>query len=265
MPARPDLFEAEIRAAVLAGADVPAGLTARHPSQVARRFAVYRNNVAVGLVDALATRFPVVLRLVGEAFFRATARAFVAEHPPRSPVLTFYGDAFPDFLAAFPPAARLPYLADVARLEAARTHSYHAADAEPLVADALAAIAERDPTTWGLALHPAVRLVASPRPIVSLWAMNQPGATPGPLASRAPETALVARPRLEVRVAAAEPGEGAFLAACAAGASYSDAVGAALDTGEAFDPGRALARVLALGLAAGIATEPTELTTGETA
>lgn len=265
MPVRPDLFEAQTRAAVLAGGGVPAGLTARRPAQVARRFAVYRNNVAVGLVDALATRFPVVLRLVGEDFFRATARAFVAERPPRSPVLTFYGDAFPDFLAAFPPAARVPYLADVARLEAARTHSYHAADAEPLEAGALAAIAERDPATWGLALHPAVRIVASPHPIVSLWAMNQPGATPGPLASRAAETALVARPRLEVRVAAAEPGEGAFLTACAAGASCSDAVGAALETGEALDPGRALARVLVLGLAEGITSGMTEPTVGETA
>lgn len=250
-----------MRAAVLAGGETPAGLTARDPAQVARRFAVYRNNVAASLVDALATRFPVVQRIVGEAFFRATARAFVAENPPRSPVLTVYGDAFPDFLAAFPPSARLPYLADVARLEAARTHAYHAADAEPLAPDALAAMAERDPAAWGLALHPALRIVASPHPIVSLWAMNQPGATPGPLASRAPEAALVARPRLAVRVALAEPGEGAFLAACAAGASYSDAVGAALETGAAFDPGRALARVLALGLASGL-TDPT---TGDTA
>ncbi|MGJ3262903.1 MAG: putative DNA-binding domain-containing protein [Salinarimonas sp.] len=256
-------FAGETRAAVLAGAAVPAGLTARDPAQVARRFAVYRNNVTASLVEALVTRFPVVQRLVGEAFFRAAARTFVAQSPPRSPVLTFYGDAFADFLAGFPPAAALPYLADVARLEAARTHAYHAADAAPLAAGALAAVTERDPALWGLAPHPALRIVASAHPIVAIWAMNQPGATPGPLASRAPGTALVARPRLEVRVAAAEAGEAAFLAACARGASYAGAVASALGGGASFDPGRALARILTLGLAAGI-TAP-EIETGEPA
>lgn len=252
MPPHPDLFEAQTRAAVLAGAPVPDGLAARDPSQLARRFAVYRNNVAVSLVEALATRFPVVQRLVGEAFFRAMARAFVAENPPRSPVLTFYGDAFPDFVAAFPPAAGLPWLADVARLEAARTHAYHAADADPLEPAALAAVAERDPGSWGLALHPALRIVASEHPVVAIWAKNQPGAAPGPLLAGGPETALVSRPRFEVRVARAEPGEGAFLAACAEGLSYADSVAAALAGGAAFDPGRALARILSSGLAARI-------------
>jgi len=252
MPAPPDPFEAATRAAVLAGAPVPAGLTARDPAQLARRFAVYRNNVAVSLVEALATRFPVVQRLVGEAFFRATARAFVAEQPPRSPVLTFYGDAFPDFLAAFPPASGLPWLADVARLEAARTHSYHAADADPLEPAALAAVAERDPDSWGLAPHPALRIVPSEHPVVAIWLKNQPGAAPGPLAARGPEIALVSRPRLDVRVALAEPGEGAFLAACMAGASFADAAAAALAAVADFDPGRALARILSLGLAARI-------------
>jgi hypothetical protein len=38
-----------------------------------RRFAVYRNNVAAGLANALAARFPVVKRLVGDEFFRAMA------------------------------------------------------------------------------------------------------------------------------------------------------------------------------------------------
>lgn len=256
MPPPPDLFEAQTRAAVLAGAPVPAGLTAHDPAQVARRFAVYRNNVAVSLVEALATRFPVVQRLVGEAFFRAMARAFVAEHPPRSPVLTVYGDDFPGFVAAFPPAAGLPWLADVARLEAARTHAYHAADADPIAPADLAAVAEREPDSWGLALHPALRIVASDHPVVAIWAKNQPGGPSGPLLASEPETALVARPRLEVRVTPAEPGERAFLAACAAGLSYADAAAAALAGDAAFDPGRALARVLALGLAARITDVP---------
>ena len=47
MPAPPDPFEAATRAAVLAGAPVPAGLTARDPAQLARRFggSIGGNNV----------------------------------------------------------------------------------------------------------------------------------------------------------------------------------------------------------------------------
>ena len=44
----------------------------------ARRFAVYRNNVAAGLIRALEARFPVTRRLVGDDFFRAMAGGFVA-------------------------------------------------------------------------------------------------------------------------------------------------------------------------------------------
>ena len=62
---------------------------------------------------------------------------FVREQPPRSPLLAIYGDEFADFIAAFEPARELPYLADVARLEAARTRAYHAADATPLDAGRL--------------------------------------------------------------------------------------------------------------------------------
>ncbi len=84
------------------------------------------------LIDALRTKFPATERIVGEEFFRAMARVFVIAHPPRSKILHTYGDDFGDFIAAFEPAAELAYLADVARLEAARTRAYHAADATPL-------------------------------------------------------------------------------------------------------------------------------------
>ena len=66
----------------------------------ARRFAVYRNNVAVGLIGALEARYPVSRRIAGEDLFRAMARAFVRAHRPRSPVMIAYGGEFPEFVAA---------------------------------------------------------------------------------------------------------------------------------------------------------------------
>ena len=67
----------------------------------ARRFAVYRNNVAVGLMGALEARYPVSRRIAGDDLFRAMARAFVRAHRPRSPVMIAYGWEFPEFAADY--------------------------------------------------------------------------------------------------------------------------------------------------------------------
>ena len=110
---------------------VPATIRGAARRRADRRFAVYRNNVVAGLIDALAQRFPVVCRLVGDEFFRAMARVYVTARPPTSPLMMLYGETFPDFIDEFAPAAALPYLGDVARLELARGRAYHAADAVP--------------------------------------------------------------------------------------------------------------------------------------
>ena len=110
----------------------PQGLVGPDGVQSERRFTVYRNNVFVGLTEALRAGFPCTARLVGEEFFMAMARIFAAAHPPGSPVLLHYGAEFPDFIASFPPAASLPYLADVARIERAATEAYHERDEAPL-------------------------------------------------------------------------------------------------------------------------------------
>src|SRR3546814_13139018 len=82
---------------------VPKGLVGPDGEPSARRFAVYRNNVFVGLTDALRAGFPCIVRLVGDDFFAAMARVFAAATPPSSPVLLHYGAEFPDFIASFPP------------------------------------------------------------------------------------------------------------------------------------------------------------------
>ena len=93
------------------------------------RFNVHRNNVAVSLVDALCERHPVCVQLVGAEFFRAMARFYAQTNLPSSPLMWRYGDTFADFIGGFEPAADIPYLADVARLESARLHAFHAPDA----------------------------------------------------------------------------------------------------------------------------------------
>jgi hypothetical protein len=174
----------------LRGAPLPFGVTAPSPDEAVQRFAVHRNNVAVSLNDALAKRFPVIRRLVGDAFFTAMARVFAETHRPNSPVLLEWGDRFPAFLAGFPPLAGYPYIADVARLEYARGVAFHAADARPAPADSFIGA---DPAGLHLRLHPSLQVLRFDHPAVSIWQGNQRGATPEKRTLVGSERALVLR------------------------------------------------------------------------
>ena len=145
-----------------------------------RRLDVYRHNVLANLRGALRDIFPVVNRIVGDAFFLHAADQFICTTPSRSGDLNRFGGEWPAFLGAYPHAADLPYLADVARLEWAWHECFHAADAAPLD---LARLATVDPGDHGMLLfrlHPAVRLLESAFPILRIWQVNQPDFTGDP-------------------------------------------------------------------------------------
>jgi len=102
-------FETTVRAFTAAlnspSAATPPMTRGRMGAPDARRFAVYRNNVAVGLIGALEARYPVSRRIAGDDLFRAMARAFVRAMKPRSPVMIAYGEEFPESAAAYLAAA----------------------------------------------------------------------------------------------------------------------------------------------------------------
>lgn len=198
MRAHPET-EAAFRAA-LRGGPVPAGVVAR--GDVARRMDVYRNNVAHSLHAALAARFPVIRRLVGEAFFGALAKVYVDADPPRSPVLADWGDGFAGFLDGFPPLSAYPYMGAVARVEYARGRAFHAADAPPLNP---ARLAGADADTLRLGLHPSVTVLRLDHPGATIWARNQPGAAqdrtgipPGAETRARPDAAVSRQPKASV-------------------------------------------------------------------
>jgi hypothetical protein len=225
-----------------------------YPSQVrgsARRFAVYRNNVAVGLVSALATRYPVVKRLVGDVFFREMARSYIAVEPPRSPIMLCYGETFPDFVEAFEPARPIPYLGAVARIETARVRAYHAADAAPLGAEAFARVAPHALAGLRVKLHPSVSVVASLFPIYSIWKVNQARAPVIPVSPWAPEAILISRPSYAVQVHKLAQGQDAFLRTLDEGGSISDATEAGQTTAADFDIARSLALLIKAGIVVG--------------
>ncbi len=192
----------------------PSELVSWNGSDVTTRFAVYRNNVVGSLIAALADTYPVTQQLVGEEFFRAMARVFVSAEPPRSRVLAFYGDTFPHFIEQFPPAASVPYLADVARLEMLRVHAFHAADANELPVDIIAqALANtEDLPDMIVGFNPSLRLLQSKYAVVSLWAAHQGISDISKVDPRTCENALVIRPQLDVDVISLDPSAATFVA-----------------------------------------------------
>jgi hypothetical protein len=165
------------------------------------RFAIYRNNVAASLVGALTETFPVCFELVGEEFFGLMALEFIRAHPPKSPILAYYGDAFPDYIRHFPPAASVPYLADIASLEYRRVLAYHAADDTHASSEAIAsALADVDLVqSLRITLHSSVQIVSSPFAVFSLWAAHQGMHSIESVDANIAETVLIFRRGLDVQ------------------------------------------------------------------
>jgi len=232
---------------------LPDGVTAWSSSCPEQRFAVYRNNVAAGLIGALASRFPVAEKIVGEAFFAGMAQAFIVQHPPRSPLLLSYGDDFAEFVEAFGPAAELSYLPDVIRLEAARDRAYHAADQSPLELAALARLDGDALAALRFVFHPSVSVISSIHPIVTIWAMNAGEIELSPIETWQGEDALVARPHLTVAVHLLPAGGSKFLTALMSGATLAAAAEVALSAAPKFDLTANLAGMLQSGALTAIA------------
>lgn len=156
---------------------VPEGLKGAAGTPAGRRFNVYRNNVATSLMDALASGFPVILKLIGNENFRNLARDYQWSNPPSSPLMMLYGENFPEFLDKHPALSKFPYLGDVARLEYAMRRSYHAADTPPFEA---ATLEDDRLLDARIILADSVQLLSSHYPTLSLWRYNTEPDAPKP-------------------------------------------------------------------------------------
>jgi len=236
---------------------MPAGLVGPDGEPGPKRFAVYRNNVVVGLTETLKDAFPAVHRIVGADFFRAMARAYVMGEPPHSPILLDYGTGFPDFIRQFEPAAVLPYLADVARVERAWTEAYHAPEASPIDPSAFSAISRDQLPAIRLELHPSLRVVRSHFPALTIWQLNVADGVPGPVdLSAGGEDVLVVRPVVDVEVRSLPKGSLEFIQALTDGRSVLAALEAALIANPRFDLSANLSDLMRAGALIGYSLAP---------
>lgn len=226
--------------------DCPIGLKTWNGSNPAARFAVYRNNVVVSQIEALADTFPVTQELVGEEFFRAMARVFIQAHPPRSRILSWAGATFPNFVESFPPAAVVPYLADVARLEMHRVRAYHARDVSIQDVQILGGVLT-DPDrllTLRLTLHPSVHLLQSRFAVCSLWAAHQGALSLSTVDPFVAEAALIFRRGLDVEVRRLSAAAGYFIQQLQAGESLAFATSEAGRRDDEFDLATVMATLI---------------------
>jgi hypothetical protein len=214
--------------------------------------ATYRRNVIGARSGALAASHPVTQRLVGEAFFAEAARRHAVISPSASGDLHRYGADFADFLATYPYAAGLPWLADVARLEWAVHESSHAADGAPLDALALGSVPPEALEHLRPSVHPAVRLVRSPHAILAIWEANQPGRDGTPERSEGPERVLVRRDGYAVAPVLVDEPQWTLLAAFQRGATLGEALALLEDAERTL--AASLARIAQLGALGGFAS-----------
>ena len=184
---------------------------------------VYRRNYLGNAHAALAAAYPVVRRLVGASFFEEAAARYAVAFPSTSGDLGERGAAFADFLSGYPPAAVVQCLPDVARLEWALHESERAPDAHVLDPAALARVTPDAAGSLRLAVHPAVRIVASVHPVLSIWEANQPGRDGTPGGDGSAETACVGRAGESARALRIDPPAARLLAAFMRGATLDEA------------------------------------------
>lgn len=163
------LFADSVERAAEAASRIRAGkLTAE------RRLEIYRHNVYSNLRGTLKDIYPVILAVVGDAFFHHAADQFIPVQASRSGDLNQFGGEWAAFLGTYPHAAELPYLHDVARLEWSWHEAFHAGDAPPLDLVRLASLPADEHGGLRFLLHPTARLIRSDFPILRIWEVNQP-------------------------------------------------------------------------------------------
>jgi len=211
-------------------------------------FAVYRNTVMKGCIDALQANYPSVARLVGDEWFRAAAAMFAREQLPAQATLLYYGEAFAEFLARFEPAAELPYLPGVARLDRCWTEAHAAPDEPALAPAALAGLEPEALAATVLHPHAAARWAwFAEQPIYTIWQRNREATVDEREIDWRGEGALLVRPHGVVEWVQLDACGCAFLDACAAGRPLKEAADAALEVRQTADLARLMQSLLEAG------------------
>ncbi len=241
--------QARLRDAVVLGAAsavLPLIVGGKNP---AARLAVHRRHYEASLVAAVLRRFPGVTWLIGEPFVSAAARDFVRRHPPTAPCIAEYAEGFPDFLARRETLETMPFVGWFARLEWQVGRIAIDVDRRPIGIDALSGFGLDAVPRLVLRMQAGLCFLESPWPVDELFELHLSEAAPDSFTIEQIAVRLQVRgARGRFRIDRLDVGTFAFRKAAASGLPIGEAAERALDLDPAFDPGQALATLVADGL-----------------
>ncbi|MFZ6693326.1 putative DNA-binding domain-containing protein [Undibacterium sp. SXout20W] len=219
--------------------------------RLAERFSFYRGNLSGIWYAALRNAYPVLLQLVGEAFFEGMAKAYGHAHPSQSGDLNQFGEYLGQFLESSDVDADYPYFADVARLEWQLHRAYYAADADQLSLKAALVAVEQsglDMASACLIPHPAVSLYQSNSSSVEIWLSHQQTEAPVfPDELKKENFGLISRSHWQASVVLLSKAEFVGLQALFQGVTLGDALELAMNEDTTFDVGNALQHWFSVG------------------
>jgi hypothetical protein len=199
-----------------------------------QRLGLYRGNVRSHWRAALANAYPVLLALVGGAYFDALSLAYARAHPSRSGDLNRFGDGLPAFIGNYERDSRFRFFADVARFEWALHMAGFAADVTVFTPRQWLDLGDERLLDTQLAVHPACTAIASDYAVANIWRAHQPGRVfPQQLDVRT--WSLIVRPLWQPTVLAHSEAAHAAFIALQGGRTLAEALDAAFAIDPEFD------------------------------
>lgn len=214
------------------------------------RLMIHHRHYESSLVGALLEKFPATVWLAGSSLVTAAARRFIREHPPESPCIAEYGEAFPEFLSKWTTPDRERYFHQFAELEWHIGHVAIAVEKKPVAGFSLAGLDGEALADVRLKLQPGVRYMHASWPIDRLlWAFLRDAADDNFVLEPTELWLEVRGARGEFDIRRLDAGTYAFRSALARDESLGAAAALALEADGRTDPRQSLVDLFAEGLA----------------
>lgn len=225
-------FAAVVEPTAEAEDEILAGLRAPPRGDAHERLAIYRDAYRLRMREFLASDYPALRVLAGEAAFSRLVEAYIVENPSNFRNARWVGAGLPRFLRAAPADVAPALWADVALLEAALLDNFDGADFIPLTLADLAGVAAEEIGALRLGFQPALALLELRCAAVAVFEAFRDGAVWSGGDDGALCSLLVWRNGLDVLYRALDPQEMRALSLARAGAPLAE-LGADCGEGEA--------------------------------
>lgn len=239
-------------------ADLAAALRLPRGVDAERRMAVYRDGYPARILDAVRDAYPAIANICGDGSFANLVRRYVRACDVAPLSLNEIGRLFPEHCERDELAQRLPFLADLARLEWAVLRAFHSREREPANATSFATWDIADWDRASFAWQPAIAIMRSAWPVLDLWQTRDTRREEINLAlADRPQVVVVFRRGLDVACELLSPARATALEALLRGATLGAAMENLAALGSPPDAATAMFRDwLSAGWITGISAAP---------